>query len=186
MKHKRVLAVDFELTCWEDAPPPGETAEIIQIGVAELDCETMERTRSHVWYVRPTLSAISAHCSRLTGIAAEDAKRLGLPLAEAGRQIAKRYGAPNKPWVAWGLDRLAHGRDCAVKGVPPFFSESYVDASLIYNQAFSPHRRASLADAAAALDVPFVGRAHDALSDAQTLREVYAAMLERLRGVSAR
>ena len=40
-KLDRILVVDVEATCWEGNPPPGQTSEIIEIGLCVLDVPTL-------------------------------------------------------------------------------------------------------------------------------------------------
>lgn len=45
-KLDRILVVDIEATCWEGNPPPGQTSEIIEIGLCVLDVPTLARAPS--------------------------------------------------------------------------------------------------------------------------------------------
>lgn len=53
------------MTCWEDNPPPGQTA-IIEIGVCPLAIRTPERGERRSLLVKPVQSQISAFCTQLT------------------------------------------------------------------------------------------------------------------------
>ena len=45
-KLDRILVVDIEATCWEGNPPPGQTSEIIEIGLCVLDVPTLRAPSS--------------------------------------------------------------------------------------------------------------------------------------------
>jgi inhibitor of KinA sporulation pathway (predicted exonuclease) len=177
----RTLAVDFELTCWDGPPPPGQVPEIIQIGVCEIDNESATRLRSESWYVRNTLSEVSPECTRLTGITPEILRRRGLPLAEVGRLVAKKYGARNKSWMAWGSDKEAIDRDCLTKDVEPFFSNAFFNVGLLCSMVMSESRSLGLSEVAERLDISFEGRPHDAGADADVLAEIWCSLTSVLR-----
>lgn len=172
----KVLSVDFEMTCWEGAPPPGQVSEIIQIGISEIDNETMTRLRSESWYVRNELSEVSDYCTALTGITPAILRRRGLSLADAGRLIAKKYGSRNKGWLAWGSDKAAIDRDCTVKGVEPIFSNSFFNVGLLYSMVVSEGRSVGLDEAAMRFGISFEGRPHDAGADADVLADVWCVL----------
>ena len=172
----KTLAVDFELTCWDGPTPPGQVPEIIQIGISEIDNETMSRGRSESWYVRNVLSEISPECTRITGITQQLLLKRGLPLAEAGRLIRKKFGSLNKSWVSWGSDKEAIDRDCLAKEVPPVFSNAFFNAGLLYSMAQCEGRSVGLAEAASRFGISFEGRPHDAGADADVLADVWCSL----------
>ncbi|MCS4089857.1 3'-5' exonuclease [Rhizobium sp. BK176] len=172
----RVLSVDFEMTCWEGEPPPGQFPEIIQIGITEIDNESMTRLRSESWYVRNQYSEVSPYCTALTGITPAILRRRGITLAEAGRIIAKKYGSKNKGWLAWGSDKAAIDRDCASKNVEAFFSNAFFNVGLLYSMVASDGRSIGLDEAAERFGISFEGRPHDAGADADVLAEVWCAL----------
>lgn len=172
----RVLSVDFEMTCWDGAPPQGQVAEIIQIGITEIDNETMTRVRSASWYVRNELSEVSPECTRLTGITPAILRRRGIPLAEAGRIIVKKFGSRNKGWLSWGSDKAAIDRDCQAKNVEPIFSNAFFNVGLLYSMTVSEGRSVGLDEAADRFGISFEGRPHDAGADADVLAEVWCVL----------
>lgn len=183
----RLLSVDFEMTCWDGVPPPGQTPEIIQIGISEIDNESMNRVRSESWYVKNELSEVSERCTNLTGITPTILRRRGIPLAEVGRIIAKKYGSRNKGWIAWGSDKAAIDRDCHAKNVDPIFSNAFFNVGLLYSMVANEGRSIGLDEAAARFGIEFEGRPHDAGTDADVLAEVWCALggLMRLPSINA-
>jgi inhibitor of KinA sporulation pathway (predicted exonuclease) len=177
----RSLAVDFELTCWQGAPPEGELPEIIQIGITEIDSDTFERTRSGLWYVRNEFSVVSDYCTELTGISQSTLRKQGRSLKEVAGSILKTFGPMNKPWIAWGSDKDAIERDCVAKGVPMFFSEAFYNAGLLYSIASGEGKAVGLAEAARRLGIGFEGREHDAGADADVLAAVWGRMIGNMR-----
>jgi inhibitor of KinA sporulation pathway (predicted exonuclease) len=101
----RMLVADFEQTCWEDGPPPGQRTEIIEIGIAEVRLEGEPCIlRSAGYLVRPAASEVSPFCTALTGITPGMVRRQGRPLAEVLGTIRKNFGGGAKTWAAWGRD----------------------------------------------------------------------------------
>ena len=66
--HTRSIYIDVEQSCWTGPPPPGMRQEIIEIGVVEMDLQTLEITRERARFVRPRRWEISDRCTELTGI----------------------------------------------------------------------------------------------------------------------
>lgn len=180
----RILAVDFEMTCWDGPPPEGQVSEIIQIGICEIDTESMTCIRSETLYVRNTLSEVSQYCTDLTGITPQILKTRGVSLEEAGRRIAKKLGSKGKGWLAWGSDKAAIDRDCLVKGVEPFFSNAFFNVGLLYSAMHGEGRSVGLSAAAERFGISFDGRPHDAGADAEVLAEIWCAMSAIQRGYS--
>ncbi|MFZ1266587.1 MAG: DNA polymerase III, partial [Anaerolineae bacterium] len=61
-KLDHILVVDVEATCWQGEPPPGQSSEIIEIGLCLLDVATLARVERRDILVRPIRSTISAFC----------------------------------------------------------------------------------------------------------------------------
>jgi inhibitor of KinA sporulation pathway (predicted exonuclease) len=67
IEHDMVVIVDVESTCWlNDEVPPGETSEIIEIGVCTLDIATRQPHNKRSIFVKPSMSKISPFCTGLT------------------------------------------------------------------------------------------------------------------------
>ena len=61
-----ILIVDVECTCWPTEPPPGETSEIIEIGLALVDVPALQILQTGDIMVRPQRSKVSDYCTQLT------------------------------------------------------------------------------------------------------------------------
>jgi len=71
---KKVLIIDFELTCSEDNSITKENAEIIQIGLVEVMISDMSIRRTFMKYVNPENTDITEFCTNLTGITKKQVK----------------------------------------------------------------------------------------------------------------
>jgi inhibitor of KinA sporulation pathway (predicted exonuclease) len=181
VRDDRNLFIDVELTCWDGPPPPGEAPEIIEIGVAELDLETLEVTRSHSYLVLPVFSTISPYCTDLTGITIGEMRRRGRPLREVSPRIVKDFGSRSKQWLSWGPDRRAIDGDHAAKGVPDTFSAAFVDMGLEFKHSLGLSRSIGLTRAMQLYGLERTGRIHSGEQDAVDTALLWAEMSRRRR-----
>ncbi len=108
------VVVDLEATCWEsEAERKANISEVIEIGHAVVDLSVpavLYQPESYV--VRPTRSAISPFCERLTGMTAEIARE-GVPFEVACAGLWALAGRGQGLWCSWGdYDRIAVTRQC--------------------------------------------------------------------------
>lgn len=181
VRHDRNLFVDVEMTCWDGAPPAGQSPEIIEIGIAELDLETLSVTRSESYLVIPTFSFISDYCSELTGITPIDIRRRGRTLSQVAGRIAKDFGSRSKQWLSWGPDRRAIDIDFARKDVPPAFSAAFVDMGLDFRNSLGSSGGIGLTRAMALFGLERTGRVHSGEQDAIDTALLWAEMARRRR-----
>jgi len=164
MNYKNFLVVDFELTCWEEKEH-NNTREIIEIGIVELNSDTMEISRTGQYYVKPQHSEVSKYCSQLTGIT--DKKLKHAFLYEKISDILKnKWGTKNKTWCAWGIDLEAAIENDKLFNLENTFSYSYINLSHIFSIKNKINKATNLTEALNHYDLEFEGQAHSALSDA--------------------
>lgn len=178
----RILFVDLELTCWTGAPPPGETSEIIEIGLAEVDPAALAVTRSGRFLVRPPTSTVSDFCAELTGITQDDLRRHGRPLPEVFGSLRKDWGPGRKAWYAWGADRILLDQAIArgdAEGHP--FSPGFFDLAQMYASLRGCSERVSLEDALTREGLAPEGRRHSAEGDAVDAARVWMRLAACLR-----
>jgi inhibitor of KinA sporulation pathway (predicted exonuclease) len=178
----RLVVFDLEETCWDGPPPEGQSAEIVEIGVAELllDGEpAIGRTMSIL--VRPVRSSVSAFCTALTGITATEVRRQGRPLAEALATLSKAFGAAGKTWAAWGRDDRTLARDCEMAGLATPAFGGFIDLGAAWGLLAGTGAAPGLDSALAALGLEFEGRRHRATDDAVNTARVAAEMGLALR-----
>jgi inhibitor of KinA sporulation pathway (predicted exonuclease) len=181
LRTDRLLVVDLELTCWAGAPPAGEAAEIIEIGVVEIDAPDLRVSRAKRYLVRPCRSQVSDFCAAFTGLDAATLQREGRPYAEVANGIRKEFGTPRKVWMAWGQDDRALAAEERASGTPSPFSGGFVDLCLLWTQLTGSGALASLEDALATAGLAPQGHAHSALDDATNAARVWLDMARRWR-----
>jgi inhibitor of KinA sporulation pathway (predicted exonuclease) len=177
-KFNRLLFVDVELTCWEDAAPEGEIAELIAIGIVDLKTDTLEFRREKLFYVRPQLSTISPFCSTLTGITPKEAESAP-PLPEVVRTIRKTFGQSD--WCAWGRDDELIREGCERTGAELPFPGSFHDLAAQMRTLLGLTYRLGLDEALQRFGLDWEGAPHNPLADAKNLARLFATLAKRLR-----
>lgn len=177
----RVLAVDFELTCWNGIPPEGQSPEIIDIGVVEICVETLEVIRSQRFLVKPFWSEVSAYCTDLTGITPTMLRKQGRPLPEIASTLTKKWGSGSKLWLAWGRDNLAIESDAKRHGVENPFSAAFQNTGLDYSIETDSGENVGLHTAMTHLGIEPGESRHSALNDAEDLAAVWIRRTELKR-----
>ncbi|ADV68901.1 3'-5' exonuclease [Deinococcus maricopensis] len=170
--------IDVEATCWDGPTPPGQTNEIIEVGICVVDLRTLERVDRRRVMVRPGRSEISAFCTDLTGITARDVAD-GVTFTEACAILRRELHADSRPWASWGdYDRKQFERQCVATGTPYPFSARHTNAKAQYALAHTL-RRMGMAEALQHAGLPLEGRHHRGEDDAWNIA---ALILGLLRG----
>lgn len=176
MKLDRVLVVDVEATCWDGDPPAGETSEIIEIGVCELDVESGERLGKHSILVRPERSTVSAFCTSLTTLTAEQVST-GVTYAEACAVLRGQFRSRDRVWASYGdYDRKQFER----QGNYPF-GPRHVNVKTLFALSRVLPREVGLAEALAVAGLPLEGTHHRGDDDAWNIAALFGGILRATR-----
>src|SRR5688572_5814486 len=128
----RVLVIDIEATCWEGEPPPGETSDVIEVGICPLDLTTLERLERRSLLVRPERSAVGRFCTDLTTITPAMAAD-GVSFREACDVLRAKYGSHLWVWASYGdYDRKQFERQCRETGVPYPFGPTHLNVKTLF------------------------------------------------------
>jgi inhibitor of KinA sporulation pathway (predicted exonuclease) len=156
--------VDVEATCWPGPPPPGQTSEIIEIGLCVVDLDKRERVERDRIMVCPARSTVSPFCTELTGITQAEVDG-GLPFAEACARLVRGHHSDSRPWASWGdYDRRQFERQC-VGAVRYPFGSRHTNAKVRFAEAHDV-RRQGMAGALRIAGLPLEGRHHNGADDA--------------------
>lgn len=171
IKLKSIVVLDLEMCCWEDRP----SGEIIEIGVAEIDVETLTVKRTAQYYVKPEKDEVSEYCTNLTGITSTMVKKQGRPLAEVLSSLNKTFGK-NKVYTAWGRDDLTLMNEASSKNIS-FFLPEFLNFSNLFRTVHNLDR-ISQKQALEMYNVEYDSEqlhsgAYDALTLAQLIIEFY-------------
>lgn len=116
-KHKSILVIDVEATCWDDGRVdnhPSRRNEIIEIGIAEIGLKSKKIERTESIIVKPNTSTISPFCTKLTTLTPEFVEEKGVSYWAALDILDNKYKAYQQIFASWGdYDRKAFERNCA-------------------------------------------------------------------------
>lgn len=179
MNERFLNVVDVEATCWEGADPPGQTSEIIEIGLCVLDTQTLERVEKHSILVRPDRSAVSEFCTRLTTLTPEQVAG-GISFDAACTLLREQFEADTRAWASWGdYDRKQFERQCAQTGVRYPFGSRHTNAKLAFSIAQDTKRRYGMAEALRLTGIPLEGTHHRGGDDAWNIAALVLDMMKR-------
>ena len=176
-----LLIIDLEATCWPGEPPPGETAEIIEIGLCVLDLQTLERTHKRSLLVRPERSRVSAFCTELTTLTQEDVDA-GLTLASACRVLENTYLSRRRTWASFGdYDRRMLQRCCEQSGVPFPMGRTHLNVKNLHALVYGLDEEEELVATLKRHGHSLVGTHHRGHDDAWNIALVLAELLRPAR-----
>lgn len=181
----RALFIDVEMACWDGPNPAGMRNEIIEFGLVEVDTQKLVVLREGQYLVQPVAAEISAYCTTLTGISAEEVSRDGRPLGEVVRTMARHFGPARKPLLAWGDDWRCVQQDCEEVGCEnPFPREAFTNIGHVGSLLWSGAGRLGLDAARSLLGLEPPNGRHRALVDARATAHLYIAFATMARGPS--
>jgi inhibitor of KinA sporulation pathway (predicted exonuclease) len=171
--------VDVEATCWAGDPPPGESAEIIEIGLTVVDPIRRARLDRHRILVRPERSAVSEFCTELTGLTQADVDA-GVSFAEACEILTAEHAAARRGWASWGdYDRRQFEHQCAATPAAYPFGLRHLDAKARFARAYRLPRPVGMAHALAMAGLPLEGRHHRGDDDAWNISALVLHLIAR-------
>jgi inhibitor of KinA sporulation pathway (predicted exonuclease) len=177
--HNRSIYIDVEQSCWTGPPPPGMRQEIIEIGVVEMDLQTLKITREKAHFVRPRRWEISDRCTELTGITGDDIRN-ARPFPDAITAVTQEFSPARTLSCTWGNDAVLIAAACQEHGLKTPLRYR-LDLAQLIQSAFLLRQTPSLRDAVEMLGLDFDGVPHGALVDARNTARVHAAFIRRMR-----
>lgn len=179
-----ILVVDLESTCWEGEPPPGETSEIIEIGLSTVDLKTLTRIQKRSFLVKPVQSEISDFCTELTTLTPDMFVEAG-SLAEAVKVLKQEYRSRDRLWASWGdYDRRQFERVCQAQNVGYPFGPSHLNVKSLFAAAIGASRELGLDGAYKHLGLTMEGTHHRGDDDAWNIAEILCRLLKTMRGLA--
>lgn len=177
----QALIIDIESTCWDHKPPPGEVSEIIEIGLARVDLDSLERIDKRAILVRPQKSNVSPFCTQLTSLTQEEVNT-GITLAEALRLLRSEYDSENRLFVSWGdYDRNQFHRNCADYGLQYPFGPTHLNIKTLFSVALGIRQELGLEEAMKKMGIKLEGRHHRGVDDAWNIAQVFCSVMWRIR-----
>lgn len=174
---RKVLVIDVEATCWEATPPPGQQAEIIEIGYALLEVPTREVQSRGSLLVRPQRSRVSAFCMDLMTLTQAQVEG-GISFEAACRFLVESLDSRAGTWASYGdYDRKQFARQCASLAVPYPFGEAHLNIKSLFARAHGLPREVGMAAALNLLERPLEGTHHRGGDDALNIAGILADLL---------
>jgi len=178
-KLDKVLVIDLEATCWESDPPPGQTSEIIEIGLCVMDVITGEREEPRAILIKPQRSTLSDFCIQLTTITPEILTD-GMNFGDACALLEEEYQSHRRTWASYGdYDRLQFLAQCQEWGVDYPFGRTHINVKNLLALQKGLKREVGLRRAMDLLDMPFEGTLHRGMDDAWNIAAVLDWVLHR-------
>lgn len=177
----KILVVDVEATCWHGGPPPGQAREIIEVGLTLLDVPSLTRGSKTSLLVRPTTSEVSAFCTELTTLTADQVAG-GLSFAGACAELAGRHQAADRMWASWGdFDRTLFEDQCRREEVPYPFGPTHLNVKSLFALARGLRAEVGMLKALEQAGVPHEGTHHRGHDDSWNIAALLAGLLGKLR-----
>ena len=176
-----ILVVDLESTCWKGEPPPGQTSEIIEIGLCTVDLKTLTISEKRSLLVKPTNSEISEFCTALTTLTPDMFVDAG-SLADATRTLKKKYASKDRLWASWGdYDRRQFERVCKTQKVGYPFGPSHLNVKSLFAAAIGHDHELGLDGAYEKLGLTMEGTHHRGDDDAWNIARILCRLLGAMR-----
>jgi inhibitor of KinA sporulation pathway (predicted exonuclease) len=176
-----IVIIDVEATCWGGPPPPGETQDIIEIGICLLDATTLARHDRESILVRPTRSTVSPYCTTLTTLTPDQVAG-GLPFPEACASLAARHATRERAWASWGdFDRTMFERQCAREATPYPFGLTHLNVKHLFALAHALPAEPTMMEALHLAALPHEGTHHRGDADAWNIAALLSHLLHPRR-----
>jgi inhibitor of KinA sporulation pathway (predicted exonuclease) len=181
-KLDHILVVDLEATCWDANPPPGESSDIIEIGICPVEVATGKRLEKRSLLVRPERSSVSPFCTALTTLTPEQVAE-GMSLADACNILRKEYHSRERIWASFGdYDRSQFQCQCSEMNIPYPFGTRHINVKTLFALSHGLPAEVGMPQALELLGMVQEGTHHRGHDDAWNIAAILARLLEKLRG----
>lgn len=169
----KIIIVDLEATCWQDAVPQGQQNEIIEIGLAVLDAETGTISKNKGILVKPQRSSVSLFCTELTTITQDLLDQNGVSFEEAINQLVDEYHPDLYTWASYGqYDLNMIKKQCKSFGVSYPMGEEHINVKEYFAEKFGLVKPTGMNGALHLLNIPLEGTHHRGIDDAKNIAKI--------------
>lgn len=172
-----ILVVDVSLTCWSGDPPPGQSPEIIEIGVCPVDIRGARVMQQHSVIIVPEISEISTYCSQVTRVHQTDLKQ-GLSFRAACELLKREYISTHRVWASYGNQvRRSIKQQCSIRDTPYPLGSSHINLKSLLAVFRALPTELSLPATLQDLNLPLTGARHRAADRAYNSAVILARLL---------
>jgi inhibitor of KinA sporulation pathway (predicted exonuclease) len=176
-KLDQILVIDVEATCWAGNPPPGQEAEIIEIGICVLDVASGDRLRTESVLVRPQRSTVSPFCTQLTTLTQAQVDT-GVSFQAACAILKKKYLSKKRLWASYGdYDRRQFERQCQDWDIPYPCGATHLNVKNLFAIRHRLSKEVGLDKALTLLNRPLEVTHHRGDDDAWNIAGVLSTLL---------
>ena len=181
IKLDQILVVDIEATCWEEAIPPEQESEIIEIGICPLDIASGQRLEKASILVKPEYSEISEFCKQLTTLTQEQVTQ-GITFPEAYSFLRKKYLSKERIWASYGdYDRSQFQRQCQSRSITYPFGNRHINVKSLLAIVYALPSEVGMVQALDLLKLTLEGTHHRGRDDAWNIARILSKLLFQAR-----
>lgn len=173
----KIQFLDNELLCWPNGNcPMDQQKHIIQIGLVEVETNTLKITRKKSFYIRPQDKnfEVSDYCVNLTGITRSKIINEGHYFPEVMKTIKKEFAPYFKVTYSWGNDFQSIAEHCIqYECTNPWNISNFWDYGIIFRTMMNEKSKLPLKEALKTIGLEFEGRPHNAENDANALAQLH-------------
>ncbi len=181
-KLDKLIIIDIEATCWDRDPPPGQEAEIIEIGVCVLDILTGQRIARQSILIKPERSEVSPFCTELTTLTQSQVNG-GISFEHACRILRRKFHSGDRTWASYGdYDRRQFEKQCRDRNIVYPFAPTHINVKNLVALVNGWQREVGMLQAMALMRLPIEGTHHRGVDDAWNTGLILSTLILERRG----
>lgn len=127
MNWKEILLISIKTTSHNSRK------EVIEIGICNFDCLTRKKYDPVSLFVKPITTRVTDHCTKITGIAAEDVSDAATFL-DVCNFLIENYDSKNRPWASYGnFAETVIRRQCEDNNLEFPLSERFINLRYLFS-----------------------------------------------------
>ena len=187
-KIQRLNIIDIEATCWENGITPDgqkqrEASEIIEIGIVQVNLDTLKIESKQSYLVKPTrYPVLSEYCTKLTGITNDMLDKEGTTIDYAIARMVSEFKTMKYEWGSWGdYDRTQFQRECQQKQLQYPFHKTHLNLKYILSMMVGVKVQRNVKGMLDFLHMKFEGSAHRGVDDAYNIANMFIETISSIR-----
>lgn len=179
----KVIILDIEATCWEpeNTRPKNETNDIIEVGLALVDLNSLRIEENVGILVKPERSKVSAFCKQLTTLTQDQVDK-GVSFKSACNELKNNWRSKDRTWISWGdYDRKQFERQCREMSIEYPFGQRHMNLKNMFALAYGLDREIGMDKALDQLNLSMKGTHHRGVDDAYNIANIFIDTMKRFR-----